>query len=86
MRFPGCVDGVQKSSFLEKLQENGPGMVAGNFGLSCAQLDGLLKEQVYKAATQASIIPAQYIKVSLCFSWESIIIFLLRCLNELMTT
>lgn len=40
-----------------------PNMIAGNFGLTCEQLDNLLQQQVYKPATQASIIPAQYIKM-----------------------
>lgn len=38
-------------------------MMGGNFGLSCSQLDALLQQQVYKPGTQASIIPAQYIKI-----------------------
>jgi len=66
MRFPGCVDGVAKNDNLrlfEMLQQNIPSMMAGNFGLSCAQLDMLLHQQVYKPATQGSIIPAQYIKI-----------------------
>lgn len=65
MRFPGCVDGVEKQDFrlLEMVRDNMPNMMAGNFGLSCSQLDSLLQQQVYKPATQASIIPAQYIKM-----------------------
>lgn len=65
MRFPGCVDGMEKNNWrlFEMLQQNMPNMIAGNFGLTCEQLDNLLQQQVYKPATQASIIPAQYIKM-----------------------
>ncbi len=48
---------------MEMVQSNLPNMLAGNFGLSCEQLNALLETQVYKPATQASIIPAQYVKI-----------------------
>lgn len=62
MRFPGCVDGIQKGFGVEDIKELGD-LVAGNFGMSCEQLNTLLVEQVYRRSTQASIIPAQYVKI-----------------------
>jgi hypothetical protein len=63
-KFPGCTDGKSETDWLQGDQEASPApsLITSNFGWSCDQINQVLGEQVYKPATQASIIPAQYYK------------------------
>lgn len=46
----------------EDSKASAPSFITSDFGWSCDQINRVLGEQVYKPATQASIIPAQYFK------------------------
>jgi len=66
-RFPGCVDGKEKSDWnlFGMVQENAASVMNGQGipGMTCEQIDSILTNQVYKPVIQNSIIPAQYMKI-----------------------
>lgn len=66
-RFPGCVDGQEKSDWnlFGMVQENAANVMQGGGipGMTCEQINAILLDQAYKPTIQNTLIPAQYMKV-----------------------